>query len=127
MMVGGVGPIYSAESATVNHWYEMRFIIALNHDDITLSLGYLYVRDATTGETEFRLLQDIAGVNLGLTAGALAIDHWRIEALRNGGQMGSLSFGTAQSIPEPSTVVLTLGTALFAGRRFFRRSRPSRQ
>ena len=128
-MIAGSGVnFYSDEAAIANHWYEMRLVIKQDETDASLALGYLFVRDATAGDTSFRLIEDIAGVNLNYETVNLSLtDHWRVEALRAGGQIGSLAIGTGTMIPEPSTVTLTLGAALFAGVRFLRKGRSARR
>ncbi len=117
-LYGGTGWHYSNTGAIADHWYEIALVIAIDPVDITLSLGYLFVRDATLGETEFRLIEDLAGISMGYTEAHNInnFKYWRIEGLQNQAQLGSLAIGKGVlSIPEPSTVALQIAALLAFG------------
>ncbi|HWL52056.1 MAG TPA: hypothetical protein VNQ90_06455 [Chthoniobacteraceae bacterium] len=122
--------IYSEEQAKANHWYEMALVVEVDPVDITLSLGSVFVRDATAGETEFRPVEGLTGITMGFTEdrNLNQFTYWRLEGFQNSVQLGSLSVGKVAAIPEPSTASLQLAAAVllfgvpgvlkwFAGRR----------
>lgn len=112
------GWVYSSESAIANHWYEIALVVQLDESDISLSKGYLFVRDATAGETSFRLIEDLAGIPLGYTESHQfsTFTNWRIEGFRSNGRFGLLSVGTGTLvIPETKTSSLLLFGTLAVG------------
>jgi hypothetical protein len=88
---------YSDEAAIANHWYEMVLVIRQSPDEPEKNTAYLFVRDASAGETDFRLIADIAGVSLNHTP-SFNLAHCtnlRIEGFRANGQIGDIAAGTA--------------------------------
>ena len=88
---------YSDEAAIPNHWYEMVLIIRQSPDEPEKNSAYLFVRDASAGETDFRLIADIAGVSLNHSGGfnLAHCTNLRIEGFRANGQIGDIAAGTA--------------------------------
>lgn len=94
----------SSWTATANTWYEIALVIDLNPQDISLSLGYLFVRNVTAGESEFALVEDLAGISMGYTdvLNATHFTHFSTTAFRSSSQIDNLAagIGTLTQIPE---------------------------
>lgn len=122
--------IQSETKATRQAWYEVVMAIEINTEDVSKSLGYLFVRNHTAGETGYTLIEDLAGIEMSWFTEehnpANSFQYWRVENFRNGAQVDNLIAGTAvMNIPEPGSVVSVLGGLLIGGI-LLRRIRASR-
>jgi len=115
----------SLQTAAANTWYEIALVIDLNAEDVSLSLGYLFVRNVTAGESAFTLIEDLAGISMAYTDAFNATHFGKFSAtsFRNQAQIDNLAagIGTLTPIPEPSSLPV-LGTVLLLLWQFSSRS-----
>lgn len=111
---GAGGPVWvqSDVSAVSNVWYEIALVIQIDSSDISKSLGSLYYRDVTSGQTDFTLVTFNNGATTSFemswfTSGQNARDsfaYWRYESFQGSAQIDNLATGVV--VPEPSAALL---------------------
>lgn len=114
----GVAGTWIASDLSASHskWWEVALVVEIDASDISKSLGSLYVRDITAGQTNFTLVTFEGGTKTSfemhwMTNGRNVRDHfqyWRFTNFRIDAQIDNLAAGVI-AIPEPSVALLGMG------------------
>lgn len=81
---------FSEKVAAPNIWYEI--VLVLKQED-GKSLGSLYIRNVSLGDSHFDPVEDLQDIEIAVEAVAEAFANWRIENFRADAQLGPLRTG----------------------------------